>query len=607
MRFESLLPRRRANIVLAIALALAIAVAAAPTARANTTHWNNPSGGTFSDPVNWTSGVPGGSDTAAFDAINTNTFSVGFPGGTNLQPIDYATDRLLVNFVNEVSFYPQLAIGHPHFPSYTLNNPTTAEAGRALIVGYSNVNFPKLTTSLLNLNCAAATLGDVAKSAGEINVTAGALNITGSSAVDYELIVGNYGTGFLNITGGASVNLTGGPSDNLMVGNQPGSAGYITVDGAGSNLTGSTASGDRWVIGGSQYGSVLVSNGGHITNSQTYIGFQTGSVGDATVQGAGSVWTSQIILGAAAANGHGSLNIADGGTCVGNIIVGDAGELTSFSGMGTVNGNVTNYAGVFCGAHLGSVSVLHINGSYTQDSNGSLNITMGQTTPGTQFSQLQVSQAMSLAGSLFVSREAGFRPMPGQSFKILDWNTRSGTFSLVDLDVLGGRIAWDRSQLYTTGTISVLATYFAGDLNRDGHVDAADIPALMTALSDLNNYRLTNNLNNLFQFRLVADVNADGQVNNADTQVLINLLANGGGSGGGSLTAVPEPSALILAAVGGLILLALSAVDSIWQGLRNPHYRNQTDSRLPPALVAKRSPPAYHGPHVQRHSASRRH
>jgi hypothetical protein len=75
-----------------------------------------------------------------------------------------------------------------------------------------------------------------------------------------------------------------------------------------------------------------------------------------------------------------------------------------------------------------------------------------------------------------------------------------------------------------------------GDMDRNLHVNVADISALMTALADLNAYQSAKNLfgSNLLA---VADTTADLLVTNADIQGLINLLANGGSGGAGSLAA----------------------------------------------------------------------
>jgi hypothetical protein len=77
-----------------------------------------------------------------------------------------------------------------------------------------------------------------------------------------------------------------------------------------------------------------------------------------------------------------------------------------------------------------------------------------------------------------------------------------------------------------------------GDINDDGHIDAADISAMMSALTDPAS---TDPL-----FLMNADVNRDGKFTNADLQALITFLRNGHGS----TDSVPEPSTIVLAAFG---------------------------------------------------------
>ena len=179
-----------------------------------------------------------------------------------------------------------------------------------------------------------------------------------------------------------------------------------------------------------------------------------------------------------------------------------------------------------------------------------LQIELAGTTPGIQYDQLHVTGQLSLGGTLDVVLDNGFKPSAGNSFDILDWGSLSGMFSTLQLPTLNGRIVWNTSQLYITGALSVMNTFYAGDFNRDGHVDAADILAMMAALTDLPDYRTAHGLTDPTLFGLVADVNGDGSFTNADLQYLLTTLKSGGGSAG----SVPEPTSIVLFAIGAIVI-----------------------------------------------------
>jgi Dockerin type I domain len=88
-----------------------------------------------------------------------------------------------------------------------------------------------------------------------------------------------------------------------------------------------------------------------------------------------------------------------------------------------------------------------------------------------------------------------------------------------------------------------------GDFNRDGQVNAADIPAMVAALADLNAYQTSKNLSEP-QLVLLGDIDGDGAVTNADLQALLTLLK----SGGGSVVEVPEPESIVLMALAASLL-----------------------------------------------------
>ncbi len=118
------------------------------------------------------------------------------------------------------------------------------------------------------------------------------------------LFVGNSGSGTLNITDGGGVS----SSSTGFIGNQSGSIGVATVDGAGSTWTND----NDFFVGNSGSGTLNITDGGGVSSSRGYIGFRSGSTGVATVDGAGSTWTNDNDLYVGYA-GSGALNISSGG------------------------------------------------------------------------------------------------------------------------------------------------------------------------------------------------------------------------------------------------------------------------------------------------------
>jgi len=90
---------------------------------------------------------------------------------------------------------------------------------------------------------------------------------------------------------------------------------------------------------------------------------------------------------------------------------------------------------------------------------------------------------------------------------------------------------------------------FPGDFNRDGHVNAADVLAMETALVNLPSYQTAKGLTGS-QMLAIGDLNGDGKITNADLQMLITDLQ----SGGGSADPVPEPASIALMSLGTLAI-----------------------------------------------------
>jgi hypothetical protein len=134
-----------------------------------------------------------------------------------------------------------------------------------------------------------------------------------------------------------------------------------------------------------------------------------------------------------------------------------ANSALSVNSGGTLGGtgslaSVTVYAGgnLAPGEPLGALQV-----------SGNLILSAGATmdylldTPGSGDDEVDVTGLATLNGALNVSLASGFTPSAGQSFDLIR-GTTTGSFSQITLPPLNNGLSWNTSNLYTTGTISVV-------------------------------------------------------------------------------------------------------------------------------------------------------
>jgi autotransporter-associated beta strand protein len=314
-------------------------------------------------------------------------------------------------------------------------------------------------------------------------------------------------------------------------------AGPISLTNAGGILDAGSA-----LTGGTPNSNAVLTIVGPISGTGSITKNGPGTV---VIAGGGNTWSGGTIVNA------GILAVTS--AIPGNVLVSDNATL---QGPGTIGGSVTVASGgtLSTGAmpavlHVGSLSLQ--NGSQAQ-------IKLGGIAAGSQYDTIASAGPVTFGGTLQVSLVGSLVPALGNSFDILDWSTRGGAFSSVQLPALGGALGWNADALYLNGVISVIDTNFRpGDFDRDGQANAADLGVMQEALADLDNYQSVHSNMTGDQLVSIGDLNGDGLVNNADLQGLIDVLAGGSGSGGSGIATVPEPAAIFLLAAGGLISLLL--------------------------------------------------
>ena len=298
-------------------------------------------------------------------------------------------------------------------------------------------------------------------------------NITVNLSVESPRLmgIGYCGIGTMSISDGIVVESTHG-----IIGYKSGSMGEVTLDGFGSMWTNSGILyiGGAYIAHGS--GTLNVTNGSMVSNYIGTIGHSFGSTGEATVDGSGSIWISDYFLGVGE-YGSGNLTIQNGGlVCVGeNITIDYDEDGDSFINMDT-----------------GGMLALHGEG----DNSLADFLDMIDGTDAIRYWDDSISGWANILGA-----------------------TRGEDYTLSC--VVGGELDG-----YTVLCVGAPEPGVAGDVNHDGVVDETDAAVLAK-------YWLTES----GAIWGMGDFNGDGAVNEIDATLLAANLQSGSGE-----QSVPEPS-----------------------------------------------------------------
>jgi hypothetical protein len=221
--------------------------------------------------------------------------------------------------------------------------------------------------------------------------------------------------------------------------------------------------------------------------------------------------------------GAANLTVNGGVLSAEEIVVGDGPSTSVIINGGAVDGGrIQNYGDIKI--NKGAITA----GNMMLKPTSILSIGLAGTRRHLDHGALTVNGDIALDGSLVI-RLNNFIPAPGDSFQILGWQNRTGTFTSLVLPVLTG-LMWNASELYTTGTLRIL---LKGDYNGNGIVDAADYIVWRDTLG-------------FSGIGLAADGNGSGMIDTGDFEVWKAHFGQSGGITSVSNNSIPEPGVVEL-------------------------------------------------------------
>jgi len=339
------------------------------------------------------------------------------------------------------------------------------------------------SSTLTNVNNKIEGSGQIGQAGGLalINQKHGVINANQKGySLDLDAPNGTINQGLVEATGGSTLYVTTAVSNsgkfNVV------KASLFQITGPFANFSGTTLTGGTYSVSGTlQFiGANIVTNAANITLSGTTSAIIDQSNNDglrnlaSTIRkGAFALHSKRNLTTPAGYSNAGTLNVGSGTTFTAT------GTYTQSAGSTTVDGTLVASAGtaIDAGTVLGEgriTSSLVSSGTvtagnsatktgilapaaYTQNSNGSLDIAMSGTNPGTQYGQLAVGNGASLNGTLNVTLIDNFVPAIGDSFTILTSSVLTGQFVTVNLPTLSGA-----HFMVTYGSSNVILTVESG-------------------------------------------------------------------------------------------------------------------------------------------------
>ncbi len=448
---------------LALALALGLLAAASSIPAATVTWTNAAASGIWQTPSSWSTGsLPGPTDVALF-FTNNYTYYV------TLNADAAVKDLLFTNKAN------------------TTETITLDLGGNSLSLYENGTSAPTVPMELADGGSSTTVVYIASSTAAGKGLYA--TNLTGNGRI----LVGRSGVGTLYVTNGFVSAI------DTRTGNGSTARGTIVISGANTYWTNSstfnvcnhTASKfNSLVISNSASltvaGALTIGGAGGCTNSLLLdtgarlftlaagnsIGFATGSVNTATVQG-GATWdlgNQGLNIGGTGTNN--SLTIGSTSSVV-NIswltnatysavnLTGGLLQVTSvFSNSGTIQGfgTVVGDAVTLSGGRLlpgfgTAIGTIVFSNNLTLASGSSTTIKLDKSQSSNDF--INVFGTASYSGTLTVTN-VGPALTSGDTFQILAFTNASGSFTTTSLPPLDPSLRWDTSQLYSTGIVAVV-------------------------------------------------------------------------------------------------------------------------------------------------------